>query len=90
MNMTPGHGPGNLTGLPIDGQEALKSVQRASLVPDPTLTVLLFAALVLPNIVFSGNFWFESLHLLKWAAAFAPIGILVLIAGLRVVFMERV
>lgn len=90
MNMTPGHGPGNLSGLPIDGQEALKSVQRASLVPDPTLTVLLFAALVLPNIVFSGNFWFESLHLLKWATAFAPIGILVLIAGLRVVFMERV
>ncbi|MDO9507818.1 MAG: O-antigen ligase family protein [Thermovirgaceae bacterium] len=60
------------------------------LVPEPFLFGFLFISLVLPNIVFSGLFWFESLHLMKWVTAFLPIGILVAIAGLRIIFLKEV
>lgn len=38
-----------------------------------------FAMLIFPNMVFSGNHWFQSLHLLKWVAAFVPIALIVLV-----------
>lgn len=60
------------------------------LVPEPLFSSLLFISLVLPNLVFSGNFWFDSLHILKWAAVFFPIGILLTIAGLRLAILKEV
>jgi O-antigen polymerase len=38
-----------------------------------------FAMLIFPNMVFSGNHWFQSLHLLKWVTAFVPIALIVLV-----------
>ena len=35
--------------------------------------------LIFPNMVFSGNHWFQSLHLLKWVTAFVPIALIVLV-----------
>jgi len=44
---------------------------------------MLFTALTLPNIVFSGTAWFQTLHLLKWFFAFAPVTVLAMCAGCR-------
>jgi len=53
------------------------------LVPFPLYAGMLFVALAVPNIVFSGTAWFQTLHLLKWFFAFVPVGILALCAGYR-------
>jgi O-antigen ligase len=53
------------------------------LVPFPLYAVMLFIALTVPNVVFSGTAWFQTLHLAKWFFAFVPVGILALFAGYR-------
>jgi O-antigen ligase len=45
--------------------------------------ICFFASLALPNIVFSGGFWFQTLHLMKWVFALAPIAVLCVVAGYR-------
>ncbi len=42
---------------------------------------LLFISLVLPNLVFSGPYFFSTLHLMKWAVALAPLALCGLLAG---------
>ncbi|HPU77418.1 MAG TPA: O-antigen ligase family protein [Thermosynergistes sp.] len=42
-----------------------------------------FVSLALPNIVFSGDFWFQTLHLMKWVFALVPIAVLCVVAGYR-------
>ncbi|MBP8995951.1 MAG: O-antigen ligase family protein [Synergistales bacterium] len=63
---------------------------KASLAPGSLATVLLFFALSVPNLVFSGPFWYEALHLMKWAAVFIPVGFLIALAGMRITFMKGV
>lgn len=41
------------------------------------------ASFALPNLVFSGNYFFSDLHLLKWVLACAPLAILGAVAGFR-------
>ena len=53
------------------------------LVPERSLTVLWLVCLALPNIIFSGGFWFQTLHLMKWVFAMVPVGIACFIAGYR-------
>jgi len=49
---------------------------------NPTfLFVCLFVSLTLPNIIFSGSGWYQSLHLMKWAVAFLPIGLASALSG---------
>lgn len=36
---------------------------------------LLFISLVLPNLVFSGPYFYSTLHLMKWAAALVPVAL---------------
>lgn len=48
--------------------------------------VLFCVALCLPNLVFSGSFFFSSLHLAKWMCAFLPIGLLGAVVGWRLLF----
>lgn len=64
--------------------------RSGALVPGSFAASMLFVSLVLPNLVFSGNFWFESLHLMKWVTALAPLALLLVIAGLRLALLERV
>ncbi|HPC75402.1 MAG TPA: O-antigen ligase family protein [Synergistales bacterium] len=63
---------------------------KASLVPEPLATMILFFMLSVPNLVFSGPFWYEALHLMKWAAVFVPVGFLIALAGMRIVLMKGV
>jgi len=53
------------------------------LVPENLFFVLIIISLAFPNIIFSGPFWFQTLHLMKWFTAMVPIAVLSLFAGVR-------
>lgn len=54
------------------------------LLPRSFFTLLLFISLVLPNLVFSGPYFYSTLHLMKWAVALVPVALCGLLAGLSV------
>lgn len=71
--------------------EALKSgsslspqEEPGSLLPAGIFSLVLFVSLVLPNLVFSGPYFFSTLHLMKWAVALVPVALCGLLAGLSV------
>lgn len=70
--------------------EGLIRRERGDLIPDLPATIILFFALAAPNLVFSGPFWFETLHLMKWASAFVPVALLLAVAGARIALMRDV
>lgn len=61
----------------------LKVEGDSQAVPPLLLLLCLYVSLVFPNLVFSGRFWFQTLHLLKWAVALAPLAILGAAGGFR-------
>ncbi len=71
------------------GKEHLPSGGSVPIVSPLLFAPLMFVMLTLPNIIFSGIFWFETLHLIKWAAVFIPAGIMVAAAGFRVAFSSE-
>ena len=59
------------------------------LVPLWLLAPLWFISLALPNLVYSGVSWYDTLHIVKWAAAGIPVGVAILAAGLRLAYYGR-
>lgn len=55
-----------------------------SLLPAGFFSLVLFVSLVLPNLVFSGPYFFSTLHLMKWAVALVPVALCGLLAGISV------
>ncbi|MDR3332228.1 MAG: O-antigen ligase family protein [Synergistaceae bacterium] len=45
----------------------------------------LFITFSLPNLVFSGRYWFDTLHIMKWTVTMVPIGILTIAAGISLI-----
>ncbi|NLX84867.1 MAG: O-antigen ligase family protein, partial [Synergistaceae bacterium] len=45
---------------------------------------LIFISLGLPNLIFSGISWFDTLHLMKWTFAMVPIAIISAIGGVSI------
>jgi O-antigen ligase len=62
-----------LTGMPV----------ARPLVPDWLFAGLLLCSLAVPNLVFSGPNWFDTLHLLKFFWALVPVALLTALAGVR-------
>ena len=54
----------------------------AKAVPEWWLFTSFLTMLTIPNIIFSGSFWYESLFLAKWFAVFVPLGVLGLFYGI--------
>lgn len=54
-----------------------------SLLPDSFFFCMAFVALALPNIIFSGPHFFDTLHIMKWVFAMGPIALLAIAGGLR-------
>ena len=52
-----------------------------SLVPRWIFYPLIFVSLALPNLIFSGVSWFDTLHIMKWAWAMVPVALISLIGG---------
>lgn len=59
----------------VEGQKAA--------VPPLFLLLCLYVSLVIPNLVFSGRYWFQTLHLMKWAVAMAPLALIGINGGFR-------
>lgn len=58
-----------------------------TVVPEVLFYCLIFISLSLPNIVFSGIGWFDTLHIMKWVFAMAPIALISLIGGARLLVL---
>ncbi len=43
---------------------------------------LLLVALAVPNLVFSGLSWFDTLHLMKWVVTAVPVALCWVVAGI--------
>ena len=56
--------------------------QSKKAVPPILFYFLAFAALGLPNLVFSGVSWFDTLHIMKWTAAMVPIALISAVGGI--------
>ncbi len=59
------------------------------LVPPLLLAPLWFISLALPNLVYSGVYWYDTLHLLKFFVTGVPVGIALIVAGLRLAVYGR-
>jgi len=54
---------------------------QGKLINGTVLFLCLFVSLTVPNVIFSGAGWYQSLHLMKWAVAFSPIALAAALAG---------
>ena len=51
------------------------------LIPEFVFYYLMFVALTLPNIIFSGVGWFDTLHIMKWVFAMVPVALITIWGG---------
>lgn len=72
-------------------QKNIKSITESNktLLPVFILVPLWLIALTLPNLIYSGVYWYETLHLTKWVVCGASVAIAGLIAGLRILFLRN-
>lgn len=54
-----------------------------SLLPKWLLFAAFMISFALPNLVFSGRQFFDTLHIMKWTVTMVPIGVLAIVAGVR-------
>lgn len=66
-----------------DRRNLLKTGHAAGcpLVPKWLFYPLIFVSLALPNLIYSGISWFDTLHIMKWAWTMVPVALISLIAG---------
>jgi O-antigen ligase len=63
------------------GSKMLQNAQKTQIVPQWLLWACFLISFAAPNLVFSGRYWFDTLHIMKWTVAMVPIGVLTLFAG---------
>ena len=68
---------GNILNLGMHGTAGSKET-----IPRMFFYLLAFFSLGLPNLVFSGISWFDTLHVMKWAAAMVPVALMSAIGGI--------
>ena len=66
--------------LPIKGDEGILEVQIA---PTSFYIACFMVSLTLPNLIFSGTGWFDTLHLMKWVVSMLPITMIAIVVGWR-------
>jgi len=54
-----------------------------TLLPDKLFFCLAFISLAVPNLIFSGISFFDTLHIMKWVFAMTPVAVMAVIGGLR-------
>ena len=60
---------------------SFSSSKKLPLLPEGAALPLFFLAFVLPNLVFSGPWFYSTLHLMKWAVVFFPLAFAGMAAG---------
>ncbi|MEA3507771.1 MAG: O-antigen ligase family protein [Synergistota bacterium] len=68
---------------------ALNERNSTSIAPSRLIEGLLFTALVFPNLVFSGLWWHQTLHIMKWFVAMVPAALLCVLAGVNLALHGR-
>ena len=63
------------------GRKMPEKVRELSLIPSWAMIILWCVSLALPNIIYSGIKFADTLHILKWAVAGVPVAIAVIIAS---------
>jgi O-antigen ligase len=61
---------------------------KGPLVPQWMLWACFLISFSAPNLVFSGRYWYDTLHIMKWAVTMVPIGALTLAAGITLASRE--
>ena len=80
----------NLRSNPASGKAAGAALNaRLPLVPPALLIPLWFAALALPNLVYSGVAFYDTLHIMKWTVAGLPVAAALFVAGWRLALYGR-
>ena len=54
---------------------------KTELIPKHLFYFLILVSLTLPNLIFSGSGWFDTLHIMKWTFAMVPVALISLIFG---------
>ena len=67
----------------ITDQKETIAEQKETLLPIYILIPLWLTALALPNLIYSGVYWYETLHLTKWAVCGASVAFAGVMAGYR-------
>ena len=62
---------------------------KIPLIPSYIIVPLWLVSLAMPNLIYSGVKFADTLHILKWAVTGVPVGIAVLIAGIRLLRYGR-
>lgn len=70
--------PENTAQLPDAAESAVHK-----LVPERLLYVAFFIAFTIPNLIFSGKYFFDTLHIMKWTVAMVPIALVAIAAGVN-------
>lgn len=70
-------------------QRIQEKFTQLPLVPSWLLILLWLVSLALPNLIYSGVSFADTLHILKWTVAGVPVAIAVLIAGVRLIRYGR-
>ena len=80
----------DLRSNPASGKAAGAALNaRLPLVPPALLIPLWFAALALPNLVYSGVVFYDTLHIMKWTVAGLPVAAALFVAGWRLALYGR-
>lgn len=53
---------------------------------DKLFFCLAFISLALPNLIFSGPRFFDTLHIMKWVFAMIPVAVMAIVGGVRLCF----
>ncbi|GHS94742.1 O-antigen polymerase [Synergistales bacterium] len=67
------------------GVDRLSVQESLPLVPAFILVPLWCVSLALPNLVYSGTYWYDTLHLMKFFVAGVPVALAAIVAGVRLV-----
>lgn len=63
--------------------------QKHDLAPQWLVYIVFLISFALPNLVFSGRHFFDTLHIMKWTVTMVPVGVLALVAGVQLVRFGR-
>jgi O-antigen polymerase len=57
-----------------------------SMMPRSLFYYLIFISLALPNLIYSGTSWFDTLHIMKWTFTMVPVAIISLWSGVMLAY----
>lgn len=70
------------TSVTMSKNSGILPLMHKDVIPSKIFYLMAFISLGLPNLIYSGIGWFDTLHIMKWSFAMVPIAISVIIAGI--------